>query len=76
MQVVYSFPLITKKGTILVQLGQCFRPNLTTKKIFSFSSAHGYATWVLAVSQSVQLEFREAYDVAVGLVELDAGEVA
>ena len=69
------FPLPTANGTIIVQLGQCFRPNAITKKIFSFQSTRGYATWVLAVDRAVELSFRElslAVDVAMGHVGIDS----
>jgi len=69
------FPLSTKKGTILVSLGQCFRPNALTKKIFSFQSKSGYGTWVLVVDMIVEISFRElceAVDVAMGHVGIES----
>jgi hypothetical protein len=69
------FPLLTKSGTVMVQLGQCFRPNFITKKIFSFQSASGYGTWVLAVDRDIDVSFRElrvAVDVAMGHVGIDS----
>jgi hypothetical protein len=69
------FPLLTKSGTVMVQLGQCFRPNFITKKIFSFQSASGCGTWVLTVDNAVELSFRElslAVDVAMGHVGIDS----
>ena len=75
LKVFLSFPVDTKNGTVMVQLGQCFRPNFLTRKIFSFQSASGYGTWVLAVDRAVEVSFRElreAVDVAMGHVGIDS----
>lgn len=59
MKAVKSFKLQTSKGAILVQVGQCFRPNAQTKKIFHFNSTNGYITHVMAVAHGVKLSYAE-----------------
>jgi len=53
------FPLLTNKGLISINLGQCFRPNKITKKLFHFKSKHGYGMWVMSVANDVTLTFGE-----------------
>jgi len=59
MRLLKKFPFSTKHGEIIVELGQCFRPNSSTKKIHQFMSKNGYVMWVLAVPVSAVLTFRE-----------------
>ena len=59
MQELHSFPLKTKNGTITINLGQCYRPNTLTRKIYHFSSTRGYITWVMTVAHGVRLSFEE-----------------
>ena len=71
MQQTKSFKLQTTKGAVMVQVGQCFRPNIHTKRIFHFHSTSGYITWVMAIDHGVKLsyaELDEAIDIAMGLV--------
>ena len=78
-QVVYQFPQMTKEGLVMVQLGQCFRTNDFTKKIFHFTTGQGYITWVMAVSRDVNLEFRElreAFDKALEFVGVSRKDIA
>ena len=59
MQELYSFPLETKNGTVTINLGQCYRPNTLTRKIYHFKSVRGYAIWVMTVAHGVRLSFEE-----------------
>jgi hypothetical protein len=60
MQHIFKvFPLLTNKGLVTIQLGQCFRPNTLTQKIHHFKSNTGYAMWVLSCSKTVTLSFSE-----------------
>lgn len=54
-----TFSLLTNKGLVTIQLGQCFAPNDFTKKIHHFRSTTGYAMWVLTCPKSITLTFSE-----------------